>query len=362
MTPPPGKPSLDTQLTLYLPGLLSVRGNDFKAAGEFHALESILARAVMQPGVAGPTGNEYILFRLFGLEQEENADLPVAAVSRMHDMGVIDNDWWLRADPVHLSLEQDRLILTDARKLDITPEEANRMVTEIMEVFTTDGWLLKAPRTDRWYLKPASAPKISTTLLTQAIGQDVHPLLPRGPDGKAWHTTLNEIQILLHTMTVNAEREKTGKLPINSLWFWGGGRLPRIKPVAWVRIWSKEPVSLSLARLSGTPAETAPDRFEDWQKLAARPGEYLVVLDDAHHAALCGNFTEWNNSMQRLERDWLSPLLQALKSNSVSKATLITDEGKYFSITSRQARHWWRFRRPLATYLPVGTNETGLRS
>lgn len=355
MTLSPSQASLGTHLTLYLPGLLSVRGDDIKAAGTFRALESLLARAEQLPSATGPTGNEHILFRLFGLEQEENADLPVAAVSRMHDMGVIDNDWWLRADPVHLSLEQDRLILTDARRLEITPEEANRMVTEIMEVFTADGWLLKAPRTDRWYLKPASAPNISTTMLTQAIGQDVHPLLPRGPDGKAWHTTLNEIQILLHTMTVNAEREKTGKLPVNSLWFWGGGRLPRIKPVPWTRIWSKEPVSLSLARLSGTPAETTPDRFEDWQKLAARPGEYLVVLDDAQHAALYGNFPEWSNSLQRLERDWLLPLLQALKSNTIANATLITDEGKHFAITSHRARHWWRFRRPLATYLETSS-------
>ena len=351
MTLFPDKSPLRTQLTLYLPGILNARGNDRKAIGACRALETLLARAEQKPQAGGPTGHEHGLFRLFGLDQEENADLPVAAVSRMHDMGVIDNDWWLRADPVHLSLQQDRLILTDARRLDITQDEANRMVAEIMEVFTADGWLLKAPRPDRWYLKPASAPKITTTLLAQAIGQDVHPFLPCGPDGRAWHTTLNEIQILLHTTTVNAEREKDGKLPINSLWFWGGGRLPRIKPVSWTHIWSKEPVSLSLARLSGTPREKTPDRFEDWYKLADRTGEHLVVLDDVHHAALYGDAPGWNNALQRLERDWMMPLLQALKSNAITNATLITDKGMSFSLTSRQARRWWRFRRPLATYL-----------
>jgi hypothetical protein len=351
MTLFPDKPLLRTQLTLYLPGMLNARANDNKAPDAFRALETLLARAEQKPQTGGPTGCEHSLFRLFGLEQEENGDLPVAAVSRMHDMGVIDNDWWLRADPVHLNLEQDRLVLTDARRLDITQDEANRMVAEIMEVFTADGWLLKAPRPDRWYLKPASAPKITTTLLAQVIGRDVHPFLPRGPDGKAWHTTLNEIQILLHTTTVNAEREKNGKLPINSLWFWGGGRLPRIKPVSWTRIWSKEPVSLSLARLSGTPGENTPDRFEDWHKQANRPGEYLVVLDDAQHAALYGDTPEWNNAVQRLERDWMMPLLQAVKSNAISSVTLLTDTGMSFSLTPRQARRWWRFRRPLAAYL-----------
>jgi hypothetical protein len=340
-----------SQLTLYLPGLLIASGNGHTALGRCRALETLLARAEQNSQTGGTAGYEHGLFRLFGLEQEENTDLPVAAVSRMHDMGVIDNDWWLRADPVHLSLQQDRLILTDARRLDITQDEANRMVAEIMEVFTADGWLLKAPRPDRWYLKPARAPKITTTLLSQAIGQDVHPFLPGGPDGKAWHTTLNEIQILLHTTTVNAEREKNGKLPINSLWFWGGGRLPRIKPVSWTHIWSKEPVTLSLARLSGTPGENTPDRFEDWHKLADRSGEHLVVLDDLQHAAIYGDAPGWNNALQRLERDWMMPLFQALKSSSISSATLITDKGMSFSLTSRQARRWWRFPRPLTTYL-----------
>ena len=345
------KPSSCTQLTLYLPGILSARGNDYKAMGMYRALETLLTRAEQKPQAGGPTGPEHDLFRLFGLEQEENTDLPVAAVSRMHDMGVIDNDWWLCADPVHLSLEHDHLILADARKLDIAPDEADRLVTEIMEVFTADGWLLKAPRPDRWYLKLARAPKMTTTLLSQVIGRDVHPFLPRGPDGMAWHTTLNEIQILLHTTAVNAEREKNGKLPINSLWFWGGGHLPRIQPVSWTRIWSKEPISLSLARLSGTPSENTPDRFDDWRKQAGRPGEYLVVLDDAQHAALYADAPGWSSALQRLERDWMMPLLQALKSNAIANATLITDTGMSFSLTSRQARRWWRFRRPLTAYL-----------
>jgi len=47
-------------------------------------------------------------------------------------------------------------------------------------------------------------------------------------------------------------------------------------------------------------------------ELADRPGEYLVVLDDALHAALYGDTPEWNNAVQRLERDWMMPLLQAL--------------------------------------------------
>lgn len=342
-------PTTHTQLTLFLPGILGAPGNSDESAGSFRALETLLARAERKVH-AVPAGYDEALFAQFGLHKEENADLPVAAVTRMLDMGVIDNDWWLRADPVHLTLAHDRLILADAQKLNITREEANRLVAEIMDVFTADGWLLKAPRPERWYLKPAQIPKITTTSLTQVVGRDIHPFLPRGPDGKAWHTTLNEIQILLHTTTVNSERERNGKLPINSLWFWGGGRLPRITPVSWTQVWSDEPVSLSLARLSGTSGENAPKGFNDWYERADKPGEHFIVLDEIHGAPVYENAGLRNDSLQRLEENWMQPLLQALKTGVIASASLVTDSGMYFSITSRQARRWWRFRRPLAAY------------
>ncbi|MEK7207629.1 MAG: hypothetical protein AAB134_07095, partial [Pseudomonadota bacterium] len=311
------------------------------------ALETLLSRA--EPAnKPPPAGFEASQFSLFGIAKEEHTDLPVAAVTRVLDMGVIDNGWWLRADPVHLSLERDSLVLADASRLDVTPEEAGRLVAEIMEVFKADGWVLKAPRPDRWYLKPVQTQQITTTPLSEVVGQDIHPYLPQGPGGKAWHTTLNEIQILLHTATANVERERNGKLPINSLWFWGGGILPRIKPVSWVQVWSAEPVSLALARLSGTPSENPPSSFDEWMQQVVKPGDHLVVLDEVHDAVLSGDQQEWITAVQGIEQAWMAPLLSTLKKSGLGSASLLTDAGQGFSLTPRMARRWWRRRRPLA--------------
>ena len=337
------------RLTVYVPGLFSPQQDDRAEDVYLRALETLLSRAeLIDRGF--PRGYEEGLFALFDLERQENDDLPVAAVTRMFDMGVIDNDWWLRADPVHLSLNRDRLILTDAQKLEITPEEAGRLVAEIMEAFASDGWLLKAPHPERWYLKPTRAPKLTTSSLSQVVGRDIHGFLPRGPDGKAWHTILNEIQILLHTATANVEREKEGKLPINSLWFWGSGRLPRIKPVTWTRVWSNEPVSLSLAKLSGTPAANLPDSYADWREHAGADGEHLVVLDEIYDATLYNDVPRWREILQKLETDWMQPLLRDLKSGAIDRVSLLTDAGAGFTLTPQQARRWWRRRRPLASH------------
>ena len=341
------------RLTFYLPGLFSLQ-EDGAASGPYGALETMLSRA-QRLDREWPRGHEEGLFALFDLAGQENADLPIAAVTRMLDMGVIDNDWWLRADPVHLSIDRDRLILTDARRLQIAPREANRLVAEIMEVFAADGWLLKAPHPERWYLKPLRAPGLTTSPLCRVVGQDVHGFLPRGPDDKAWHTILNELQILLHTATVNLEREKEGKLPINSLWFWGGGRLPRIMPVAWSRVWSNEPVSLSLAKLSGTPAAELPGGYAGWRQQAGEAGEHLLVLDELHDAALCHDTARWHEALGKLEADWMEPLLRDLKTGAIESVTLTTDTGASFVLASRQARRWWRRRRALVWHRGKGT-------
>lgn len=348
MTETPDSPA-HRHLTLYIPGLFNPQENGKTQGGALRALETLLSRAeVIDRGF--PPGYEEGLFALFNLVKQENTDLPIAAVTRMFDMGVIDNDWWLRADPVHLSLDRDRLILADAQKLEITREEAGLLVAEIMEVFAADGWLLKAPHPERWYLKPTRAPKLTTSSLSQVVGHDIRGFLPRGPDDKAWHTILNEIQILLHTATVNVEREKAGKLPVNSLWFWGSGRLPRIAPVTWTRVWSNEPMSLSLAKLSGTPGAGLPDDYAGWRKQAEKTGEYLVVLDEAHEAILYNDATRLQEILHKLETNWMVPLLHDLKSGAIDRATLMTDAGVNFTLTSQQARRWWRRRRSLASH------------
>ncbi len=335
-----------SHLTLFLPGLFGPPSAT-ESAPALPALETWLARSEPQ-SVAG-RGFDAILFSLFGAETPADADLPVAAVTRALDLGVIDNGWWLRADPVHLHPERDRLILTDSRALDLTPDEANRLVAEIMELYKPDGWLLKAARPGRWYLKPPRAPRITTTPLAEVVGRDIHPYLPRGTDGRAWHTILNEMQILLHTSKVNEERERRGQLPVNSLWFWGGGRLPKLKPMAWNGLWSEEPLSLAFARLAQVPSHARPSDFESWRRQAPA-GEHLLVLDELRQPLEYNDAGEWGTAIAALEHRWFAPLFAAVREGAIGRALLLTDNGRQFLLTRKLARRWWRWRRPLSDY------------
>jgi hypothetical protein len=346
-------PAAGPQLTLLVPGLLGSAhdpnpGHGDRGGPRLPALEALLARSERAAGAY--QGLEATLFDLFAADTEQGADLPVAAVTRVLDLGVIDKGWWLRADPVHLVPDRDRLILTDASRLDIRPEEAQALAGEIAEVYTAEGWVLKAPRPGRWYLKPPRAPRLLTTPLADVIGRDIHPYLPQGKDGKAWHTILTEMQILLHTAKANESREQQGKPPINSLWFWGGGRLPALGAHPFVRVWSDEPLGLAFARLSQTPSEGLPAGFTDWQQRARHDGEHLLVLDGLRLLAHCGDAGEWRNLLEALERNWFAPLLDSLKRGALTGARILTDRATRFRLTPRGARRWWRRRRPIALY------------
>jgi hypothetical protein len=273
----------------------------------------------------------------------------VAAVTRIVDAGVVDKDWWMRADPVHLQASTNGLILTEAAALKLTPQDASALVAELMEIFTADGWLFKAAHAERWYLRPLTPPTIQTHALPDVIGRDIHPFLPSGPDAKAWLTIMNEIQILLHTSSVNQAREVRGELPINSLWFWGAGCLPQIGHNDWTHVWSNEPLGLGLARLAGIPGTKTPSTASEWLSADDRAGEHLVVLDQARRVAIYGDAAAWGGCLQEINDRWIEPALQALKQGSLARLTLHTD-GTVFTLTARELRRWWRRRQSLAHY------------
>ena len=354
---PPANPGPDIakHVRLVTPGLLDSPGGvphgNRSPAPELAIpyLETLLARSD-RVAVRSAPDLERLLFDLFQIGVDSARDLPVAPVTRVTDLGVIDKGWWMRADPVHLRPAGDHLILADATILHITQDEADRLVAELMGVYAEDGWVLKTARPDRWYLKPPQVPDIQTAPLPMVVGRDVHAYLPQGKDAKAWHTILNEIQILLHTAPVNAERERQGQLPINSVWFWGGGPLPELKHVQWAKIWSTEPVSLALARLSETACAPVPAQAQEWLDQVDVPGEHLIVMDEGRGAVQYGDSERWIRFIQTLETEWIMPLLLALKKGRIHSLTVYTESVPGFALTAKHLRRWWRRRRSLLGY------------
>jgi len=331
-------PGLPGRITLFIPSLfVAGEAQRWHAAVQAGVLARLLARA-NQTANSG-LGHEHRLFSLFGIDSSSSADLPVAAVTRIIDMGVVDRDWWIRADPVHLEPSRNGLVLRTG--LALSQGEADSLVAEINQALGADGWLLKAPSPERWYLKPAHAVGIATTPLKDVDGRDIQACLPRGDDSRSWHTRLNEIQILLHTSQVNAGRELRGMTTANSVWFWGGGSLPAPGSCDWTRVVANEPLVRGLARLcsvSCTNTDAGPKEALD----EGRKGNVLVVLD--------APLQRDSSPLARIEQEWVKPLKNAVDRGDLNELTVISDSGPVFQYRRSHRLRFWRLSRALFTH------------
>lgn len=329
-------------LTVFMPGLLgpmpalqALRPSDWPDLG---GLERFLARAVCTED--GPRSPERGLFQLFDIPIDPDADPPAAAVTRLLDGGAPDEAWWLRADPVYLQVDRDAAVLAAHDRLRLTPDEAARLSAEIASQFVHEGWHLEALHPARWYLSPREVPRLRTHAVGEVLGRDVRSFLPTGEDGRNWHRHLNEIQMLLHASEVNAEREATGKLPVNSLWFWGGGRLPRVDPAVsagtgrpWTGVWADEPLARGLAALTGAPAAALPDNAQAWLDDAPGAGNHLVYVDDLRLPVVGADPFAWLGALQDVYATWLAPLAEALGRARLETLTLLPGDGRRYRVS-----------------------------
>ena len=148
--------------------------------------------------------------------------LPVAHFTAALD-GLDHGHNWLRADPVHLQVNMDQLLLVPGSALQISAEDADALTTALNRHFAEDGLQFVAPHPNRWYVRLTHTAAVTHTPLDQVAGQNINDFLPQGADAMRWHQWLNEIQMLLYTHPANDAREQQGLPLIHSVWFWGEG-------------------------------------------------------------------------------------------------------------------------------------------
>jgi len=318
-------------------------GNEPYSGLALPALETLLARGrgVRTAGAS--------LERWLAAEYRLSDGLPLAPFSLRGDGGEPGGDCWMRADPVHLKLHGDRLILAEASRLAVTPDEAREFVAALNSHFAGEGISFIAPSPQRWYLRTANAPRLRTTPTAEAAGRSIEALLPDGDEGARWRRVINEAQMLLHQHACNEARERRGQLGVNSVWLWGPGR-DRSLTAPYHAVWADHPLAAGLARAGGATTHPLPASSASLLE-ARRGGTQLVVL--SLPATAYGDLADWRDAVARLERVWIAPLLSGLRDASLESVTLHglgPDYGYTSSLTGRDRLRFWRVRRPLHAY------------
>jgi hypothetical protein len=210
--------------------------------------------------------------------------------------------------------------------LEAQQAELQALATAFDATYGAEGWHLEFLQGDRGYLRTPEALDVVTHDPELFIGGPVLEAMPSGPDGTRLKRLMNETQMLFHTHPVNTDREEAGRPAINSLWLWGGGRVPPAMDVAPLRIVTDLPLLRGLALWAGRPVVAPADAAQ----IAA--GDLIGLAADDLHA---------------LERDWFGPLFKTMKSNALDDLDIHLEGLGDFTLSRGAARQFWRRGRPL---------------
>ncbi len=335
-------------LTLIVPGLIWPRQAlaDLTHDLPLPAFTTLLGRGRLTPSPAQDA--TAMLAASAGLE----GPLPAAALRLLALRGETDAADWLCLDPVRLHFHERSLIVEDARHLQLSDAEAAELAVSLAPTLAALGELeVLAP--DMWNLRLAAAAP-SFPDLRQAAGRSAAPL-PAGAAYAPWRHALNETQMILHAHPVNRAREAAARPLVNSLWPWGGGRLPQSAASPHRVLWSSDPVARGIARLLRIEHAALPPGFD-----AARGEAPLAIIDALDGPARSGDAMLWRDELARFEVEWLAPVLNALRAGRLAGLRLLAPDSHgsvELQVARRDMWRFWRKPRTLADAL-TGTGPT----
>ncbi len=235
-------------------------------------------------------------------------------------------EYWL-AEPVHLMIGHDHLVLQDPARLDLTRDDAELLVEAIRLPLQEAGWSIEFASTNRWFLTHCVPLSLRGTASDMAVGRNVAPFMPQGEAGPelAWRRLSTEVQMIWHTHPVNARREAQGLPAVNALWFSGNGK-------ATDGLCTYRSVISRLECCEGLPCEASATR-------SLETFEGLIV------PAREQDWSSWRNALQALDLR-LGEITATLRNGEYERLALIlTSADELHCLTIRKSDFWKFWRR-----------------
>ncbi|MBL8367913.1 MAG: hypothetical protein JNM54_08345 [Candidatus Accumulibacter sp.] len=345
------------QLTLVVPELVWPEPDDRETfdALACPGLNTLIARSRLQR--RAPQSFEATLGDAFGLA----GNVPWAAFRVLGEKQAPTpsgaDPCWLCADPVHLRLHQEKLILADAGSLDISSDEAHEITAELNRQFADIGTFHVASA-DRWYLQLAGETDLGhfdVPPLSVVAGRRLARQLPATPQARHLRQLLNEVQMVLYGQPANERREAAGRATINSLWLWGAGVRPAAGTGAgtgdFAGVWGEDVLTCGLGNAFGVPTRALPDDLGALLAQAPAGSRQLLVIDALQRPVQYEDADAYRKQLARLDARWFAPLQKALAGGRIKRLRLEASTA-YATLAweSGRGEQWqlWRRPRPLA--------------
>ena len=260
----------------------------------------------------------------------------------------------LRADPVFLKADRDSAKLVPATALGLETAEVDELLASINTFVKEDGLYFFRDNLDQWFVSGKSATDLESFPPSFLANRNTSAFMPEGPDSPYWRRLMTELQMLLHTHPVNQVREQRGLMPVNSVWFWGGGELPECQVSGGasggagaeadveasvdvrveanvgasgedVTIFADEPEAVQLAAHLQLNCEPLSNLA---QQIDSLPAAQSVIVDTRlMQAWVSGDGEQLAQSLAQLNEQWLAPLSAQVQAGRLQALTLLTEDG-----------------------------------
>jgi len=260
------------------------------------------------------------------LHQKSQAQLAAIADGISCD-GVI-----LRADPVRLVPDVDRLVCQPVAMQTFTDSYLRQLLDAFNQIFAEDNMQLLMSEQKHWYLCLAEEPQVGFTNIQDVLQQNIDVHLPVGDKATYWRKLLNETQMLFHQ--INQQQGMNASSCINSIWPWCGDDTSDAYDTKPCQVMSNDPVLRGAAKLSDYAFLPLAN---EWQDLNMQPSQETLFIDLSSLPA------------SQVYHDWLMPAIHAVKQRQLGALKLVDGE-QCFMINRKVTSRWWRRTRPLTSF------------
>jgi hypothetical protein len=201
-----------------------------------------------------------------------------AALSLWGQTGERPDDWVCAADAVHLEAMLDHVRL-HALPADALSGDDRHALLNMLRQQSDDPARMYLQVGDAVYLhggRPFPTAKLCSLALD---AREPDEFLPTGTDARLHDRLIGELQLLLHEAGINRQREERGLMPVNSVWFWGGGFATRHAALALPPLVADDPLFRGFWY-------SAAGEVHDWPADPARlrtslPATFVAVMPEA---------------------------------------------------------------------------------
>lgn len=249
-------------------------------------------------------------------------------------------DAWV-ATPLHLLAGMHTVHVPPQALLQLDVAASRTLEEAFAKQFGDRELALHALPSGEFLLAGLALPEIDTVEPRRLIGGTLEEGLPAGAAGAPLRALMSEIEMWLHALPLNAERERTGLPAINTLWLWGGGHSPResLAPTdecdraRFQRIHTEESWALALAGLCGLRGMLAslPTSWMDLEQRTAGQAD-----------SVCAIVPLAERGMPEIDAHFIAPAAQALREGRLERLVIAAND----RAVELRARDHWRLWRP----------------